>query len=207
MRPPCLRHPHRRHFRFLPRRLADHRDRRAERLHPAPGAARQHVFVLCLICALSDALLIAAGVAGLGTLIASSPRLIAAGDRSAARSFCLPMRVLAFRRALQAAGADRRGVGRGQPEDWRSPPASPSPSSTRMSISTRCCWSARCRPAIEGAARIAYGAGAALGFVRVVFRARLRRPPASAGLCQTGGVARARPHDRRRDDRDRDWGC
>ena len=33
--------------------------------------------MLCLICALSDALLIAAGVAGLGTLVASSPRLIA----------------------------------------------------------------------------------------------------------------------------------
>ena len=40
------------------------------------GLLGQHVFVLCLICALSDALLIAAGVAGLGTLIATSPRLI-----------------------------------------------------------------------------------------------------------------------------------
>ena len=40
------------------------------------GLLRQHVFMLSLICALSDALLIAAGVAGLGTLIASSPRLL-----------------------------------------------------------------------------------------------------------------------------------
>lgn len=40
------------------------------------GLLRQHVFILCLICALSDALLIAAGVAGLGTLIAKSPSLI-----------------------------------------------------------------------------------------------------------------------------------
>ena len=40
------------------------------------GLLRQHVFVLSLICALSDALLIVAGVAGLGTLISSSPRLI-----------------------------------------------------------------------------------------------------------------------------------
>jgi len=40
------------------------------------GLIRSHVFVLCLICAASDALLIAAGVAGLGTLIAQSPTLI-----------------------------------------------------------------------------------------------------------------------------------
>ncbi len=40
------------------------------------GLIRSHVFLLCLICALSDALLIAAGVAGLGTLIAQSPILI-----------------------------------------------------------------------------------------------------------------------------------
>ncbi len=40
------------------------------------GLIRSHVFLLCLICALSDALLIAAGVAGLGTLIAQSPALI-----------------------------------------------------------------------------------------------------------------------------------
>lgn len=40
------------------------------------GLIRSHVFVLCMICALSDALLIAAGVAGLGSLIAQSPTLI-----------------------------------------------------------------------------------------------------------------------------------
>ncbi len=40
------------------------------------GLLRSHVFILCLICALSDAVLIAAGVAGLGTLVARSPMLI-----------------------------------------------------------------------------------------------------------------------------------
>ncbi|MCF6370633.1 LysE/ArgO family amino acid transporter [Rhizobium halophilum] len=40
------------------------------------GLIRRHVFVLCLICALADALLIAAGVAGLGTIVAQSPLLI-----------------------------------------------------------------------------------------------------------------------------------
>ena len=42
------------------------------------GLVRSHVFALCLICAVSDALLIAAGVAGLGTIIASRPALILA---------------------------------------------------------------------------------------------------------------------------------
>ena len=42
------------------------------------GLIRSHVFVLCLICAASDAALIAAGVAGLGTLVAQSPLLISA---------------------------------------------------------------------------------------------------------------------------------
>ena len=38
------------------------------------GLLQEHVFILSLICALSDALLITAGVAGLGTLIAQSPQ-------------------------------------------------------------------------------------------------------------------------------------
>lgn len=40
------------------------------------GLKRQHVLAICLACALADALLIAAGVAGLGTWIARSPHLI-----------------------------------------------------------------------------------------------------------------------------------
>jgi len=39
------------------------------------GLARAHVFWVCLVCALSDALLIAAGVAGAGALIAAVPGL------------------------------------------------------------------------------------------------------------------------------------
>ncbi|MEO1107514.1 MAG: LysE/ArgO family amino acid transporter [Pseudomonadota bacterium] len=37
------------------------------------GLRREHVFVLCLTCGLSDAILIAAGVAGLGTLAQALP--------------------------------------------------------------------------------------------------------------------------------------
>ena len=39
------------------------------------GLRREHVFWVCLICALSDAVLIAAGVAGFGVLIANLPWL------------------------------------------------------------------------------------------------------------------------------------
>lgn len=39
------------------------------------GLLRQHVFVVCLICALSDALLIAAGIAGFGVLVERLPLL------------------------------------------------------------------------------------------------------------------------------------
>ena len=64
------------------------------------GLLGRHVFVLCLICALSDALLIAAGVAGLGTLIATSPRLIVAVTVAGA-VFLFAYAVLAVRRALR----------------------------------------------------------------------------------------------------------
>lgn len=63
------------------------------------GLLRRHVFVLCLICALSDALLIAAGVAGLGTLVAQSPLLITIVTVGGA-IFLFCYALLAFRRAL-----------------------------------------------------------------------------------------------------------
>lgn len=64
------------------------------------GLLRQHVFILSLICALSDALLIAAGVAGLGTLIAQSPRLIMAVTVGGAL-FLFAYAIIAFRRAMK----------------------------------------------------------------------------------------------------------
>ena len=63
------------------------------------GLMRAHVFVLCLICALADAALIAAGVAGLGTLVAQSETLILAVTVGGA-AFLLGYAALAFRRAL-----------------------------------------------------------------------------------------------------------
>lgn len=63
------------------------------------GLLRQHVFILCLICALSDALLIAAGVAGLGALISQSPKLIMIVT-VAGSAFLFWYAAVAFRRAF-----------------------------------------------------------------------------------------------------------
>lgn len=63
------------------------------------GLIRNHVFVLCLICALSDAILIAVGVSGMGTIISSSPVLINAVTVGGA-IFLGAYAIIAFRRAL-----------------------------------------------------------------------------------------------------------
>ena len=76
------------------------------------GLLRRHVFIVCLICALSDALLIAAGVAGLGTLIATSPQLIMLVTIGGAL-FLFAYAALAFRRAFDphALTAAKSGTG------------------------------------------------------------------------------------------------
>jgi L-lysine exporter family protein LysE/ArgO len=72
------------------------------------GLLRSHVFILCLICALSDALLIAAGVAGLGTLVSRSPLLISVVTLGGA-AFLGTYAAMAFRRALHP-GAMQAGA-------------------------------------------------------------------------------------------------
>ena len=74
------------------------------------GLARAHVFILCAICTLSDILLIAAGVAGLGSLIATRPDLLFL-VRHAGAAFLAAYGLMALRRALhpgilRPAGAD-----------------------------------------------------------------------------------------------------
>jgi L-lysine exporter family protein LysE/ArgO len=76
------------------------------------GLLRQHVFVLCLICALSDAVLIAAGVAGLGTLVAASPRLILVVTIGGA-AFLFAYAAIAFRRAWSPQAMQAAGRGEG----------------------------------------------------------------------------------------------
>jgi L-lysine exporter family protein LysE/ArgO len=63
------------------------------------GLLRQHVFILCLICALSDAVLIGLGVAGLGAIISGSELLIAIVTLGGA-VFLACYAVLALRRAI-----------------------------------------------------------------------------------------------------------
>lgn len=76
------------------------------------GLLRQHVFILCLICALSDAALIGLGVAGLGALIAGSQTLIAAVTLGGA-AFLAAYAVLALRRALTPSGLEAAKTGAG----------------------------------------------------------------------------------------------
>ena len=64
------------------------------------GIIRKHVFTVVMICALSDALLIAAGVSGFGTLVQSSPGLIKAVTIIGA-GFLFVYGAMAFARSFQ----------------------------------------------------------------------------------------------------------
>ena len=76
------------------------------------GLLRQHVFILCLICALADAALIALGVAGLGTLIAASPVLIKTVTVGGV-IFLFAYALIAFRRAMRPTMMLARGDAQG----------------------------------------------------------------------------------------------
>ena len=75
------------------------------------GIRREHVLAVVLVCALSDALLIALGVAGLGALVRTSPALLAVA-RYGGAAFLIGYGLLAARRVLHgasmAAAADTR---------------------------------------------------------------------------------------------------
>jgi len=83
------------------------------------GIRREHVLAVVVICAVSDAVLIIAGVAGLGFVIASAPWLVVVA-RWAGALFLLTYGLLAARRAwrggetgLDAEGADGASIGTG----------------------------------------------------------------------------------------------
>ena len=67
------------------------------------GLARDNVLILCLICAVSDALLILAGIAGLGSLVAASPSLLQY-VRIGGAAFLYAYAVFALVRAFRPAG-------------------------------------------------------------------------------------------------------
>lgn len=66
------------------------------------GIARRHVFEIALFCAVSDALLIALGVGGVGSLIVASPALLQVATWGGA-AFLGAYALLAFRRPLTPA--------------------------------------------------------------------------------------------------------
>lgn len=78
------------------------------------GLARRHVFPVATVCALSDAILIVAGVAGLGILVQRLPWLLAIATFGGA-AFLVAYGAFSFRRALRpealkAAPDDRAGL-------------------------------------------------------------------------------------------------
>ena len=142
------------------------------------GLLRSHVFILCLICALSDALLIAAGVAGLGTLVSQSPTLISAVSLGG-MLFLGTYSFMAFRRALHP-GAIEAGT--------------PEPLGLKAAVATCLAFTflnphvyldtvvllGSLSAAYHGADRLAYGLGAATAsfvwFFGLGYGARLLQP-------------------------------
>jgi L-lysine exporter family protein LysE/ArgO len=76
------------------------------------GLLRQHVFILCSICALSDAALIALGVAGLGAVVSRSPLLmkgVAVGGALFLFAYALRAVRRAWRPGVLTAGGESGG--------------------------------------------------------------------------------------------------
>ena len=74
------------------------------------GILREHVLPIVIVCALSDALLIAAGVAGMGALVAAAPALVT-GIRWVGAAFLVTYGLLAARRALTPERLEAGGIG------------------------------------------------------------------------------------------------
>lgn len=64
------------------------------------GLLREHVFILCLTCSLSDALLIGVGVAGLGGIVSANLALLQV-VKWAGAAFLFAYALFAFRRMMQ----------------------------------------------------------------------------------------------------------
>lgn len=142
------------------------------------GLLREHVFVLSLICALSDALLITAGVAGLGTLIAQSPTLISVVTLGGA-AFLFWYALVAFRRAFHPEVLKAANAGNGNLKVAIGTVLALTFLNPHVYLDTVVLLgglSAR----FEGANRAAYGAGAALAsfiwFFGLGYGARLLQP-------------------------------
>ena len=74
------------------------------------GLRREHVLPVVLVCAFSDLVLVAAGVAGLGVLVSHTPVLLVV-VRWGGAVFLLALAVQAARRALRPASLEAAGGG------------------------------------------------------------------------------------------------
>ena len=142
------------------------------------GLVGRHVLPVCLLCALSDVLLIAIGVAGLGTLIAARPTLLLVITLGGA-AFLLGYAALAFGRAWRGGGR-MEAAGDGQTLrgalatalalTWLNPHVYLDTVLLLGSLSAR----------FDGPDRAAYGAGAMLAslawFFALGYGARLLQP-------------------------------
>lgn len=142
------------------------------------GLLRQHVFVLSLICALSDAVLIAAGVAGLGALISSSPKLITAVTLGGA-IFLFAYAFIAFRRAMKPHAMQAAKQGQGSLSAAIAACLAFTFLNPHVYLDTVVLLGAL-SARFEGSARVAYGAGAVLAsfvwFFGLGYGARLLEP-------------------------------
>jgi len=142
------------------------------------GLLRKHVFVLSLICASSDALLIALGVGGLGTLVSQAPVLIEAVTIGGAL-FLAAYAAIAFGRAIHPAAmkaAETKDNGLGAAVAACLAFTFLNPHVYLDTVVLLGSLSA----AYEGSSRIAYGAGAGIAsfvwFFGLGYGARLLEP-------------------------------
>ncbi len=142
------------------------------------GLVGRHVFWVCLACALSDTVLIAAGVAGMGALVAELPTLERT-IRWAGAAFLIVYGALRLRAAMRpqrltaasdAARSLGSAIGTVMALTWLNPHVYIDTVALIGALST----------AYEGADLIAYGAGASLAsfvfFFAVGYGARLLAP-------------------------------
>ncbi len=142
------------------------------------GLMRRHVFAISTLCFLSDALLIAAGVAGLGTIIQGLPALLFWISLAGA-GFLTVYGLIAFRRALRPSGLRASGGDVGSLGSVLATGAALTFLNPHVYLDTVVLLgslSAR----FEGEGRIAYGLGAALAsgvwFYGLGFGSRLLAP-------------------------------
>jgi L-lysine exporter family protein LysE/ArgO len=161
------------------------------------GILRRHVLPIVLFCAAADAVLIATGVAGFGSLIASNPvLLVLIGFAGAA--FLAAYGLLALRRAvrpLAMAGCEAEVLPLGRALATVATFTFLNPHVYLDTVVLL--GSIAGRFPLQDQHRVRWWSHGGVG--RLVLLAGLRRPLACAGYCPPRGVARSRQSDRGRD--------